>query len=481
MHTSRSRTKTKVSHLVTFVLILLFSILSSSSQALAGTKLYTASWIAESFGNDIAGIGTGDSRYFSFYAIPFGYQGHSLFPLCDLISTPYVTTPTGTMFNPLGGDSVFPGCRLLTASETRPPKFGTETPLGGSCPGAPASPCSKTAPLYRNAQFFDADGLKVHDHIQGYTTIGKDVATTYLGPGNALRGQGMKGAPVAGGGSATTSAGTAPGKFSFNFPAANPSPATDGFRMTTTGSFPGVFPYLYSYTYANMRNDVGNFGVGKGFFSTGASTPGGNPRTMATYTLKIAGGPVQTTTITRGTKTFGGVMKLLGSYSTKVCYFYGGGCALGYGTWQYELIGAAGKKNVADKNHPKASSVVDRPFTTTKTFMYFNTATGSNPKYTNVAERWPWTTGTVTVKATGRGQHDTFVRREGFDNRDPAGVGTLQLVSPVVTQWLGGTPASMSETGGVAIMQIRFVPEPGVFASLICGIALLMVLKRYHA
>ena len=494
MHTSRSRTKNKVSHLVTFVLILLFSILSSSSQALAGTKLYTASWIAESFGNDNAGIGTGDSRYFSFYAIPFGYQGHSLFPLCDFSRTPFrtTTTPEGTitMFDPLGGGTEYnllANCRLLDpVTEQRPPKHGTLTPLGATCPGAPALPCEKTAPLYRNPQFFTPGGAAVHFLIRGYTTVGGDPATTYLEPGNALRNAGMKGAPVAGGGSATTSTtGGIAGKFNFNFPAANPSPATDGLRMTTTGSFPGVFPYLYSYTYANMRNDEGNFGVGQGIFSANAKTKDGtNDRTMTTYTLKVAGGPVQTATITRGSNSFGGVMKLLGSYGTKVCYFYAGGCGLGYGTWLYELIGAAGKKNPAptmQNDFFATSSVVSAPFTTSKSFMYFNTAIESVATYINVAQRWPWTTGTVTVRATGRGAHDTDVRRVGFDNRDSAGVGTVQLVSPVVTQWLGGTPASKSETGGVAIMQIRFVPEPGVVASLICGIALLMVLKRYHA
>ncbi|MCH7869801.1 MAG: hypothetical protein IH881_19060 [Myxococcales bacterium] len=173
-------------------------------------------------------------------------------------------------------------------------------------------------------------------------------------------------------------------------------------------------------------------------------------------------------------------MKLLGSYSTKVCYFYQGGCGLGYGTWLYEFIGAAGYKNVADGSHPNASSVVTQEFTTTKLLLYGHTMRYES-SHVAIAQRWPWTTGTVTVKATGRGPHDTFARRVGFDNRTTMGVGTVQLVSPVITQWLGVTPAAMYETGGVAVMQIRFIPEPGVAASLICGMTLLMVLKRYRA
>ena len=318
--------------------------------------------------------------------------------------------------------------------------------------------------------------------IQGYTTVGGFPATMYLAPGDPNRGKGMRGAPLEGSGTATTTTAPAiPGKFAFNFPAANPAPATDGFRRTTIGSFPSVFPYLYSYTYANLRNDAGSFGAGKGFFSTGASTIGGADRTMATFTLKVGGGPVQTARVTRGGNSFGGVMKLLGSYSTKVCYFYAGGCGLGYGTWLYELIGAAGYKNVVDAFHSNASSVVTQEFTTIKTFHYANTVYASFPTLIAIAQRWPWTTGTVTVEATGRGPHDTFARRVGFDNRTTMGVGTVQLVSPVITQWLGATPGAMLETGGVAVMQIRFVPEPGVAASLICGLSLLMVLKRYRS
>ena len=455
----------------------------SSSQSLADSRLYHASWIAESFGNDNVNIGTGDSRYFSFYAVPFGYEGNSKFPLCDFASTPVTTAGPGTAWAPRG-----PGCRPLTTGEMpRPEKYATIQSWGEACTFAGEFPCFRVPPIYRNPLFFTAGGAALHTLIRGNTTVGGSPATMYLAPGDPNRGKGMKGAPVEGSGVATTTSAPAiPGKFAFNFPAANPSPATDGLRQTTTGSFPGVFPYLYSYTYANLRNDAGNFGVGQGFFSVNAKTKdGNNPRTMTTYTLKI-GQPVQTATITRGANTFGGVMKLLGSYSTKVCYFYAGGCGLGYGTWLYELIGAAGQKNPAptmQNDFYVTSSVVNRPFTTQKTFMYFNTAISTIATYINIAERWPWTTGTVTVKATGRGPHDTLHKRVGFDNRDSAGVGTVQLVSPVITQWIGGAPAAMIETGGVAVMQIRFVfvPEPGVAVSLICGLSLLVVLKRYRS
>ena len=55
-------------------------------------------------------------------------------------------------------------------------------------------------------------------------------------------------------------------------------------------------------------------------------------------------------------------------------------------------------------------------------------------------------------------------------------------MSPILTQWLAQAASGPQfETGGVAIMQIKFVPEPGVAVSLICGLSLLVVIKRYRS
>ena len=70
-------------------------------------------------------------------------------------------------------------------------------------------------------------------------------------------------------------------------------------------------------------------------------------------------------------------------------------------------------------------------------------------------------------------------QRQGFDNR-VGGIGTVQLVSPLLTQWLGPTTATKMETGGVGIMQIRFIPEPGGALSLIAGMMGLWVLHRFR-
>jgi hypothetical protein len=233
----------------------------------------------------------------------------------------------------------------------------------------------------------------------------------------------------------------------------------------TTGSFVGTGPYLYSYSYADWRNDAGSFGAGNGFFSTAAA-----PSTLQ-FKNKVGGIDVATAKVNRGTNRFGGVMRLLGGYTTKVCYFYAGGCGLGYGTWVYEAIGDAALK---------AGGVVTKSYTTNFSFTYYNTALGTNAKYDIVAQRFPWTTGTVTVNATLRGPHKTWEQRKGFDNR-VAGVGTVQLVSPILTQWIAhAASAPRFETGGIAVMQIKFVPEPGVIVGLLAGMSMLAVLNRFR-
>jgi hypothetical protein len=240
---------------------------------------------------------------------------------------------------------------------------------------------------------------------------------------------------------------------------------------TTTGSFTGEGPYLYSYTYAALKNDVGSFGVGKGFFSAAAT------QTTLQFTNKVGKAPVATLKVNRGANRFGGVMKLLGSYTTKVCYFYASGCGLGYGTWAYEYIGVP-----AFRGSKGSKSVVTAPYTTNFSFTYYNTALETVAKYDLVAWRFPWTTGTVTLTATGRGYHKTWEQRKGFDNRDASGYGTVQLVSPILTQWLAQAAAGPQlETGGIAILQIKFVPEPGGIASLVAGLSMLLVLRRFRS
>jgi hypothetical protein len=93
-----------------------------------------------------------------------------------------------------------------------------------------------------------------------------------------------------------------------------------------------------------------------------------------------------------------------------------------------------------------------------------------------IGERFAWTTGKVTLTAVGRGPHKTIERRKGYDNRTALGKGTIQLVSPVLTHWL--QPATNFETGGIAILNLKFIPEPSKAMMLVAGLSVLTVLYR---
>ncbi len=474
----------RASKLVIVGLAVVLFVIASARQSFAGMALYEGRWIAESFGNDRVNIGTEESQYFEVLGIPQGINCHDIAPLCDITSTP--STGAGA-WNPLG-----PSCRPLTALEKpRPAKNETLTPSGARCTGTPgavhtgtnptptliplrphtrggftttigaqAVPCDKTPPLYRNTAFTAGGGAPDNQTCEADDTVALGVTNVYLGPGNAKRGIAMKGAPLTGSGVATTT-GT-----SFKFPAAKAAPGPPfGMRRTTEGSFIGEGPYLYSYTYANLRNDAGSFGPGKGFFSVAA------PGAPLTFKNNQGINIFARVTVTPHANRFGGVMKLLGTYRNKVCYFYGGGCGLGIGTWGYQDIGTAGYK---------AGGVVTASWTTSFLQVYYNTQLGTFAKYDVVEQRFPWTTGTVTVSATARGPNKTFEKRVGFDNRVD-GVGTVQLVSPLLTQWLGQFGAAAKfETGGIGVMQIKFIPEPSVNIGLVACLLGLAVLKRFR-
>lgn len=162
-------------------------------------------------------------------------------------------------------------------------------------------------------------------------------------------------------------------------------------------------------------------------------------------------------------------MRLLGSITRKACYFRNGGCSLGSMNWRYDAIGASGYK---------AGGVLTSPSIFTYSAQYYHSALMQASTVMARGERFPWTTGSVTVTAVGRGTHRTIERRKGYDNR-VKGVGTIQLVSPVVTRWL--QPAANYETSGVAVLRFMFLPEPGKMLALVAGLSLLSVLYRIRS
>ena len=174
---------------------------------------------------------------------------------------------------------------------------------------------------------------------------------------------------------------------------------------------------------------------------------------------------------------------MLGALTTKVCYFRVGGCSLGENNWRYDAVGASVSKTFVNGRY-----VVTKGYQALYTEIYYNTALMQQTTINVIGSRFPWTTGSVTVKATGRRPRKTVHYAHGYDNRTTTMQGTvtnvkgtIQLVSPIITRWLVSAAGFDFETGGIGILRIKFVPEPQTWALLIAGASLLGVACRMRA
>ncbi|RLA25768.1 MAG: hypothetical protein DRR11_20530 [Gammaproteobacteria bacterium] len=311
----------------------------------------------------------------------------------------------------------------------RPAKGGTAVTTGKAG--------LKTPPLYRNQEFFTSGGEADRNLCTG--------TSTGATPGG--KGLVQAGSPVAGRWAVTTT-GTQLGGFNFAAaPSGPPAGKSSGLRATgVVGEFGAIYPYVYSYTYANLKNQMGIFGPGQG--------PGD-------FSLARKDDGIY---MKQGAAKFGGTMTMLGAITSKVCYYRNGGCSLGEGTWRYEMIGTSALTS---------GGVVTAGYVVTAMQYYYHSALMQVSKITVEGSRFPWGTGSLTLTATGRGPHNTVHYTQGSDNRTTGGKGTIQMVTPVITRWL--QPAVKFETGGVGILRIRFVPEPQTWAMLFAGVSLLGV------
>jgi hypothetical protein len=172
----------------------------------------------------------------------------------------------------------------------------------------------RVPPLYRNPAFFSSGG-------EPNTTF---CTATSTGATPGGKGRVQAGDPITGVWSATT---TGAQKGGFNFLAAGKNGA--GIRTTgQVGEFGAIYPYLYRYTYATLRNEAGYFapGSGPGDFSV-VKKEGG----ITVARLKNKAGAAK----------FGGTMTMLGALTNKACYYRNGGCLLKSRTWRYDAIGTS--------------------------------------------------------------------------------------------------------------------------------------------
>ena len=426
--------------------VVVFSaLLLSAAAAQAGSQLFEGSWIVKAFGNELTG-GTGDFEFYSAVGIPQGIQCNAKQPRCPFESTP--TDGFGN-FAPLGlGHSSIttPYCRRWTqfgGATARPAKGGTATTGEGR----------PVPPLYRNPAFF----------FGPYGTANYTSCSTWSTNGAGGPGRVQAGSPLTGAGVAAT---TGTGRGGFSLPAAGA--ASGGIRGTRIGDRPTGYPYVYSYTYATLRNDTGVFGPGQG--------PG-----SFSLPYRLGTNTVAKVVVKQGAAKFGGTMRMLGQLTSKVCYYRNNGCSLSSPNWRYEAIGAAAYTS---------GGVVTRGYPAVWCDGWESPAHGCYHYYAGtgwpypsgsrlIGYRFPWTTGSVTVTAIGRGPHKTVHYAKGYDNRTAtSGKGTIQLVTPLLTRWI--QPCCNFETGGIGILRITFAPEPRAWLMLIAGVSCLGLLHRWR-
>jgi len=321
-------------------------------------------------------------------------------------------------------------------------------------------------PLYRNPHNFTASTSTALARATACTEMSTGFTTQNKGFWGNNKGRVHIGDPIDGTWNAVTT-GTKLGDFTI--PVAPPHNHKFGLEQSgIQGSFTNIYPYVYSYTYINFRNDAGIFGPGRGVGSFEIIYP--------KQTGPAPGTPVATIVQKEraGGNRFGGTMEMLGALTTKVCYYFQGGCSLGQNRWRYDAIGASGLM----KTTYTPNGVITGGALYTYTAIYYHTAMKAISTITVVGSRFPWTTGSVTLAATGRGPGDTVHYAHGYDNRNTttsSGKGTIQLVSPILTRWFG---TKTIETGGIATLRIKFLPEPQTWAMLIAGVSLLGVGAR---
>jgi hypothetical protein len=241
-----------------------------------------------------------------------------------------------------------------------------------------------------------------------------------------------KGAPLTGSG-APILTGLAPLSFQFLSSAL--------YRMTS-GSLPSYPGVAYTLTTAMLQNATGSFGPNRG--------PG-----SFSFVPTLGAGLTGVVAVA-GKNQFGGVMQLIGSFGTRTATTAMNGRWKGiFPTWGVTVIGASYAKTAM------ISGVIS-----------FTPLSFTIPSVA-VVTGFPWTTGQVSVKASGGYGFPTALVRSGYDNRTDQGLGTIQLVTPRLTHWAGG-----AHWGDVAILKVEFVPEPKGWLMLVAGLGFLGAVHR---
>jgi hypothetical protein len=219
----------------------------------------------------------------------------------------------------------------------------------------------------------------------------------------------------------------------------------------STFSPPPSWPQTWVYTKFSGANGAGSF------------SPGGAPGSATSAPVTSASGSLFGVSFSGTPTQFGGTMRVLGNFTAQVGYWWSSKIPI-------EAIGGSfGGKRTATG--------------------YQGGGTASSPTFfTSSVWGFPWTTGTVTAMAppyrypggigpsvnllTGHTPTTVRLTEKGADMRTPKGNGDLQLVSPfVVRKREQTTGALLVARAGVAIVTLRFVPEPLAIAQFAAGVS----------
>jgi hypothetical protein len=194
---------------------------------------------------------------------------------------------------------------------------------------------------------------------------------------------------------------------------------------------------------------------------------------QATPTFNIGVQSVRATTITSGgggagsSPKFGGALRVNGVSNTFLGILTPGGVNVFQGTLPIKLfVGAQG------------GTATPTLQTTTGAAFTLKGGTLMTP-VTAKQVFFPWTTGKV-IASDRAGNFWTFRQRSGFDNRNSAGTtGTLQLVTPALTDIVGVVPLPFAIT---SVLTLKFLgaPEPGTTLLLGAGVVTLLGLCAAH-
>jgi hypothetical protein len=223
-------------------------------------------------------------------------------------------------------------------------------------------------------------------------------------------------------------------------------------KVKSDASFSVYGVYVWEVHFADLHNDAATFrgGGGDGGFA------------VTHLDTKAKRKAIQTA----GKNRFGGVMRLLGSYGDNEGYIFNHlHTSVWYFDWLFDYLGHGGQRT-------SAGVVAEGYIRSQKNYGYSRDSGGFLGTDTVYAEVFKWTTGTVTVTALG-GTFPTILRRKGYDHRTAMGSGAVQLVSPMLTHWVG---AGESSTAAIGILKLTFAPEPSGWMMLGAGVWMLAIL-----